>query len=74
MPLLVLFVTAFVDMIGLTMVIPLLPYYATDFGAGATMIGVLISAFSIAQLAVAPTGAASPTGTGAGRPSWPGSS
>jgi multidrug resistance protein len=54
-PLLVLFVTAFVDMIGLTMVIPLLPFYATDFGAGATMIGVLISAFSIAQLAVAPS-------------------
>ena len=39
MPLFVLFVTAFVDMIGLTMVIPLLPYYATDFGAGATMVG-----------------------------------
>ncbi len=55
MPLFVLFVTAFVDMIGLTMVIPLLPFYATDFGAGATMVGVLISAFSIAQLIVAPT-------------------
>ncbi|MDH4130980.1 MAG: MFS transporter [Gemmatimonadota bacterium] len=55
MPLFVLFVTAFVDMIGLTMVIPLLPYYATDFGAGATMVGLLISAFSIAQLIVAPT-------------------
>jgi len=55
MPLFVLFVTAFVDMIGLTMVIPLLPFYATDFGAGATMVGVLISAFSIAQLVVAPT-------------------
>ena len=55
MPLLVLFVTAFVDMIGLTMVIPLLPYYATDFGATATMVGVLISAFSVAQLLVAPT-------------------
>jgi len=54
-PLFVLFVTAFVDMIGLTMVIPLLPYYATDFGAGATMVGILISAFSIAQLIVAPT-------------------
>lgn len=51
----VLFVTAFVDMVGLTMVIPLLPYYATDFGAGATMVGILISAFSIAQLAVAPS-------------------
>ncbi len=52
--LLVLFVTAFVDMVGLTMIIPLLPYYATDFGADATMVGFLISAFSIAQLAVAP--------------------
>ena len=31
--LLVLFVTAFVDMVGLTMIVPLLPYYATDFGA-----------------------------------------
>jgi len=52
--LLVLFVTAFVDMVGLTMIIPLLPYYATAFGATATMVGVLISAFSVAQLAVAP--------------------
>ncbi|MEO8636581.1 MAG: MFS transporter [Gemmatimonadales bacterium] len=52
--LLVLFVTAFVDMVGLTMIIPLLPYYATAFGASATMVGVLISAFSVAQLAVAP--------------------
>jgi multidrug resistance protein len=53
--LLVLFVTAFVDMVGLTMIIPLLPYYATDFGASATTVGFLISAFSVAQLAVAPT-------------------
>jgi multidrug resistance protein len=50
----VLFVTAFVDMVGLTMVIPLLPYYATELGANAALVGVLISAFSIAQLAVAP--------------------
>jgi MFS family permease len=52
--LLILFVVAFVDMVGLTMIVPLLPYYATDFGAGAATVGVLISAFSIAQLAVAP--------------------
>ena len=36
------------------MIVPLLPYYATDFGADAAIVGVLISAFSIAQLAVAP--------------------
>ena len=52
--LLILFVTAFVDMVGLTMIVPLLPYYATDFGADATTVGLLISAFSLAQLAVAP--------------------
>jgi multidrug resistance protein len=53
-PLLVLFVTAFVDMIGLTLIVPILPFYATDFGASATMVGVLISSFSLAQLVVAP--------------------
>ena len=37
--LLVLFVTAFVDMVGLTMIVPLLPYYATNFGANASMVG-----------------------------------
>jgi len=52
--LLVLFVTAFVDMVGLTMIVPLLPFYAKDYGASAWVIGVLISAFSVAQLAVAP--------------------
>ena len=52
--LLVLFVTAFVDMVGLTMIVPLLPFYATEFGASATWVGILVSAFSVAQLAVAP--------------------
>ncbi len=52
--LLVLFVTAFIDMVGLAMIVPLLPYYATKFGASATIVGVLISAFSVAQLLVAP--------------------
>lgn len=52
--LLILFVTAFVDMVGLTMIVPLLPYYATDFGADAATVGVLVSAFSVAQLAVSP--------------------
>jgi len=31
-----------------------LPYYATDLGVGAVMVGVLISAFSLAQLVCAP--------------------
>ncbi|HUF31519.1 MAG TPA: MFS transporter [Gemmatimonadaceae bacterium] len=52
--LLVLFVTAFVDMVGVTMIIPLLPFYAEEFGASATVVGVIISAFSLAQLIVSP--------------------
>ncbi len=52
--LLVLYVTAFVDMVGLAMIVPLLPYYATEHGASGFTVGLLISAFSLAQLAVAP--------------------
>ncbi|HEV8358423.1 MAG TPA: MFS transporter [Gemmatimonadales bacterium] len=52
--LLVLFVTAFVDMVGFAMILPLLPFYATHFGANGFVVGLLISAFSVAQLAVAP--------------------
>ena len=52
--LIVLFVVAFVDMVGLVMILPLLPYYATTFGASATVVGVLVSAFSLAQLTFAP--------------------
>lgn len=50
----VLMVTAFVDMLGLVIVLPLLPFYATRLGANATLVGALIAAFSVAQLASAP--------------------
>jgi MFS family permease len=52
--LVVLMVTAFVDMAGLLMVIPLLPFYAKSMGAGGFVIGAMISSFSIAQLLSAP--------------------
>lgn len=52
--LVVLYITAFVDMVGLTMIVPLLPFYATRFGASSTLVGLLISAFSIMQLLSAP--------------------
>ncbi len=52
--LIILFITAFVDMVGFVIVLPLLPYYAQAFGANALLVGVLISSFSVAQLAVAP--------------------
>jgi multidrug resistance protein len=50
----VLMATAFVDMVGAVMILPLIPFYAETLGAGGFVIGVLISAFSIAQLVSAP--------------------
>lgn len=50
----VLMVTAFIDMVGLLMVIPLLPFYATRLGGGGLMVGLLVSSFSVAQLISAP--------------------
>ena len=50
----ILYVVAFVDLVGMVMLLPLLPFYATDFGANATLVGLLISAFSVAQLLSAP--------------------
>src|SRR5258708_7939145 len=47
-------IVAFVDMVGLVMLLPLLPFYAQRFGGNATMVGLLISAFSVAQLLSAP--------------------
>lgn len=47
-------ITAFVDMVGLLMVIPLLPFFAEDLGGGGLWVGILISAFSLAQLLSAP--------------------
>lgn len=52
--LVVLMVTAFIDMVGLLMVLPLLPFYAKHLGAGGLVVGLLISSFAIAQLVSAP--------------------
>ncbi|HEY2065757.1 MAG TPA: MFS transporter [Gemmatimonadaceae bacterium] len=50
----ILMITAFIDMVGLLMVIPLLPFYAKELGAGGLIVGMLVSSFSIAQLLSAP--------------------
>lgn len=50
----VLIAVNLVDMIGLMLILPILPFYATDFGASPEIIGWLIAAFSIAQLVAAP--------------------
>ena len=50
-----LMITAFVDMVGFAMVLPLVPFYATSMGATGSVVGLLISSFSLAQLVSAPT-------------------
>ncbi len=50
----VLMVTAFVDMVGFALLLPLIPLYATRFGADAFTVGILIAAFAFAQMVAAP--------------------
>src|SRR3954471_12196600 len=49
-----LIVTAFVGMVGLLMVIPLMPFYARKMGAGSFMVTVMVVSFTAAQLLSAP--------------------
>ncbi|PYO48221.1 MAG: hypothetical protein DMD72_07985 [Gemmatimonadetes bacterium] len=50
----VLIVTNFVDMVGLLMIIPLLPFYAREMGGGALIVAILMGSFTAAQLLSAP--------------------
>ena len=52
--LLILIITAFVDMVGLLMVLPLMPFYARKLGAGSFMVTVMVVSFTAAQLLSAP--------------------
>jgi len=55
-PLLVIFITVFIDLIGFGIVIPVLPFYAegTKFGATPGQIGLLFASYSVMQLVFAP--------------------
>jgi DHA1 family tetracycline resistance protein-like MFS transporter len=53
-PLLIIFLTIFVNLVGFGIIIPLLPYYAETFGASPAVIGLLFAVFSLCQLAAAP--------------------
>jgi multidrug resistance protein len=52
--LVVLMITAFIDMVGLLMVLPLLPFYTMELGGAGLVVGLLVSSFAIAQLISAP--------------------
>ncbi len=53
-PLLVIFLTIFVNLVGFGIIIPLLPFYARTFGASPIVIGFLFASFSLAQLIASP--------------------
>ncbi|MBD0371916.1 MAG: MFS transporter [Pyrinomonadaceae bacterium] len=55
-PLLVIFVTVFIDLIGFGIVIPVLPYYVegTRFHASPRVVGLLFASYSIMQLLFTP--------------------
>ena len=53
-PLLIVFLTIFVNLIGFGIIVPLLPFYAETFGASALVVGLLFAIFSLCQLVAAP--------------------
>src|SRR5271163_1277210 len=52
--LLTIFLVVFVDLVGFGIVIPILPYYATQYGASAWQLGWLMTVYSLMQFLVAP--------------------
>ena len=53
-PLLIVFMTVLLNLIGFGMAIPLLPFYAMSYGADAFAVGALTATFSLSQLIFTP--------------------
>ncbi|HWC76578.1 MAG TPA: MFS transporter, partial [Blastocatellia bacterium] len=53
-PLIIIFITIFIDLVGFGIVIPVLPLYARQFGASETTIGILVAIYSVMQFIAAP--------------------
>ena len=53
-PLLVIFLTIFVNLVGFGIIVPLLPFYAETFGASPLVVGLLFAVFSLCQLIASP--------------------
>jgi multidrug resistance protein len=50
----IVFLTVFLDLVGFGIVLPLLPFYATDLGASPFEVGLLIASYSAMQFLFAP--------------------
>lgn len=53
-PIFVIVLTVFIDITGYGIIIPLLPFYANEFQAGPTALGILIASFAIMQFFFSP--------------------
>jgi MFS family permease len=53
-PLLPIFLIVLADILGLTIILPLLPFYAEHLGASPTAVGLLVSAYAFCQLLSGP--------------------
>jgi DHA1 family tetracycline resistance protein-like MFS transporter len=53
-PLLPIFLIVSVDVLGLTLILPLLPFYAEKLGATPTAVGLLVSTYAFCQLIAGP--------------------
>lgn len=53
-PLLPIFLTVLVDVLGMTLIFPLLPFYAEHFGATPLVVGTLSASYAVCQLISAP--------------------
>jgi MFS family permease len=52
--LLPIFLIVLVDILGMTIILPLLPFYAQEFGASKLQIGLLVATFAVCQLISGP--------------------
>jgi len=53
-PLLVLFLTVFIDLLGFGIVVPLLAFYAESFGASGLTLGMILGSYSLMQFFFSP--------------------
>lgn len=53
-PLVPLFLTVFIDLVGFGIVIPVLPYYVRSMGADSELLGLLTASFSLTQFLFSP--------------------
>ncbi|MGA1369572.1 MAG: MFS transporter, partial [Blastocatellia bacterium] len=49
-----IFIVVFVDLLGFSIILPLLPYYARNYAATPQTIGLLIATYSICQFLASP--------------------